>query len=173
MRRLPICSTYVIQTQQGVNRSQKQSTARDSWGHGSDYHIQTSWVSKADTLKDSMIAYSKRMNEIRKLRGVHVSKSYHNPEIRPSLLVSTTRSSFDLLSVSEETERRLYANNSRLTRSLGSIKLEPLLGSQRLTKKTESGDVLALQVYKMKNKCEQAFEADQDTKVGDECAGTG
>lgn len=153
---------------QSVKRSSKQSTrpGQEIWGYSSDYHIQTSWVPRGETLRDSMVAYSKRMNDIRKVRGIHVSKSYQSAESSPSLLVSTSRSAFDLLSMTEDTGRRLYNQNNRLSRSLGSIKLEPLLGSQKSTYKSELNKTVSLQIYKMrKEKAARIFSGNHNAPV--------
>lgn len=139
----------------GVNRSSKQlaaSSGREVWGYTSDYHVRSSWVPRGDTLRDSMVAYSKKMTDVRRIRGIHVPKSHQSAEVSPALIVSTGRSSFDLLSMSEDSGKRFYSNN-RLTRALGSIKLEPLLGSQKSTYKAHPPDLnktVTLQVKNMK-----------------------
>ena len=103
----------------------------------------------SDTLKDSMIAYTKRMTEIRRIRGIHVFKQYIHPELTPSFQVSNSKVPLTYPSASDEHSRKFYANN-RLTRSLGSIRLEPLLGSQKSSPREALHYQTALQTYRMK-----------------------
>lgn len=108
-----------------------------------------------------MLAYTKRMNDIKRLRGINVYKNYSQQNTDYSLApplhinnVSTSRS----LDLSMDSNRKLYGTSNRLIRSLGTIKLEPLLGSQK-----SEIDNMSVKVYKV----EKDRQMDRETVLED------
>lgn len=128
-----------------------KSSTKDGWGYNSEYSIQSSWVGRSDTLKESMVAYTKKMSEIRRIRGINVFKQSVHPELAPSFQVNNSKLSHTHPAMSDDHSRKLYFTN-RMTRSLGSIRLEPLLGSQKTSPRDTLHYQTALQTYRMRNK---------------------
>lgn len=104
--------------------------------YGTDFNIQSSWVSngKIDMLRESMLSYSKKMSDIRRIRGIQTLKQTAMPsQSTNSLWINMSKGSVDINTLDDGSLRRSYPQNQpgRVSRSLGTIKLEPLLGSQK------------------------------------------
>lgn len=107
--------------------------------YGVDFNIQSSWVHGSkpiDNLKsDSMLAYSRRMNDIRRIRGIHPMKNsvpMSTLHPAPTLWINTGKGAAIQFEGFDGSGPKYLSSQNRLTKSLGSIKLEPLLGSRKM-----------------------------------------
>ena len=81
-----------------------------------------------------MLAYTKRMNDIRRIRGINTMRQVEPLVDTPSLWINAGKDSLitDMLE-----DKKQFTTHNKMTKSLGSIKLEPLLGSRRMSGENE------------------------------------
>ena len=134
--------------------------------YGSDFNIQNSWVSsgKIDMLRESMLSYSKRMSDIRRIRGIQTLKQVPTPSLSTnSLWINMSKGSVEVntLEHTEALMRKSFPPNmpGKVSRSLGTIKLEPLLGSQKAHNSMEIEKTSSLHTQKFEK--ERGYHTEQ------------
>ncbi|XP_067933028.1 uncharacterized protein [Watersipora subatra] len=150
----PSSSSYKYVSLDLTQLNQKRKSIRQvsqsrehAYDYGTEFSIQSTWSQgKNDGLRDSMLAYTKRMNDIRRIRGINVLKHSEQVGTTPSLWINAGKNSLHLNMVEE---KKYYTAHNRMTKSLGAIKLEPLLGSRRISGEDEITPNISLQTHRM------------------------